>query len=197
MQFQHCSRCHRDYVEQKTLTVYNDQTSPTKLVATVVPDDAANKDLIWSSSKPEIVSVSDNGQLSIVGTGKAVITCRSLINPNASANCTVTVKQAVQSIVLNETELVCYSDDTTEYQLTANVQPAYASNKNVTWKSSNTAVVSVGTDGTLTINGVGTAVITCTSSYKTSIKATCTVTVKQPMMGINLDENRHRNVQRR
>ena len=175
-------------LNKKTLTVYNDQTSPTKLVATVLPDDAANKDLIWSSSKPEIVSVSDNGQLSIVGTGKAVITCRSLINPNASANCTVTVKQAVQSIVLNETELVCYSDDTTEYQLTANVQPAYASNKNVTWKSSNTAVVSVGTDGTLTINGVGTAVITCTSSYKTSIKATCTVTVKQPMMGISLDE---------
>ncbi|MBR6953927.1 MAG: Ig-like domain-containing protein [Clostridia bacterium] len=175
-------------LNKSTLSVYNDQTSITKLVATITPDSAANKDLVWASSNPSIVSVSDDGQLSIVGTGKATITARSVCNPTASASCTVTVKQAVQSIVLNETELVCYSDDTTEYQLTANVQPAFADNKAVTWKSSDTDVVSVGTDGKLTINGVGTAVITCTSSSKTSVKAQCTVIVKQPMTGITLDQ---------
>lgn len=54
--------------------------------------------------------------------------------------------------------------------------------------SSCTDVVSVASDGKLTINGVGTAVITCTSAYKTSIKAQCQITVKQPMTGISIDQ---------
>lgn len=169
------------------LNVYNDQTSFTKLVAMVAPANAGNPELIWTSSRTEIVTVSDNGELSIGGTGKAVITCRSISNPTVYATCTVTVKQAVQSILLDQTSLVCYLDDTTEYQLTANTQPSYADNKAVTWTSSNTDVVSVDSDGILTINGVGTAVITCTSAYKTSVKAQCQVTVKQPMTGIVLE----------
>lgn len=174
-------------LNKQTLSVYNDQTSLTKLVATITPESAVNKEIVWSSSNPEIIDVSDDGQLSIVGIGKATITVRSVCNPTVSATCTVTVKQAVQSIVLNESELMCYSDDITEYRLMANVQPAFADNKNVKWMSSDTNVVSIGTDGKITINGVGTATITCTSSSKTSVKALCQVTVKQPMTGIVLD----------
>ena len=75
------------------------------------------------------------------------------------------------------------------YQLIANVQPEHADNKSVKWTSSNTSVVTVSTDGTLTLVGPGTAVITCTSKDKTSVSAQCTVVVKQPMTAIQLDKS--------
>lgn len=176
-------------LNKKTLTLYSDRTAAYNLTATVAPDDAENKALIWTTSNPSVANVSDNGQVIVAGAGKAIITCRAASNPNAYATCTITVKQAVQSIVLNEAEIICYSDDTTEYQLTASVQPAHADNKAVTWESSNTDVVTVAADGSLTIVGVGSAIITCTSKVKTSVKAQCNVTVMQPMTAINLSQS--------
>lgn len=45
--------------------------------ATVVPEDADNKNVIWNSSAPEIVSVDENGTVSLLSTGTAVITVQS------------------------------------------------------------------------------------------------------------------------
>lgn len=174
-------------LSESSLTLYNDQSDVTKLSAAVSPVNAENKDVVWTSSNEDVAVVSDEGEITVVGTGNAVITCTSAGNPNASASCTVTVKHAVQNIILNESEIVCYPDDVTEWQLTASVQPAYADNKDVTWASSDAGVVTVAADGTLTITGVGEAVITCVSNEKPSVTASCTVTVKQPMSGIVLD----------
>ena len=175
-------------LNKRTLSLYSDRTSAYSLTATISPDNAENKAVIWTSSNTDVVNVSDGGQLVVAGAGKATVTCRAVSNPNAYATCTVTVKQAVQSIVLNESELVCYADDTAEYQLIASVQPAHADNKGITWESSDPDVVTVADDGVVTIVGVGSAVITCTSKVKTSVSAQCSVTVKQPMTSITLNQ---------
>ena len=81
---------------------------------------------------------------------------------------------AVSSIILNKSELSLAIGE--EETLTATVEPANATNKNVTWESSNTDVAEVDADGKVTAKGTGVATITVTTEDG-SKTATCTVTV--------------------
>lgn len=68
--------------------------------------------------------------------------------------------------------------------LTATVTPSNATNKDVTWTSSNTAVATVSSAGVVTAVATGTATITATTADGTNLAATCTVTVELPLPGI-------------
>ena len=90
------------------------------------------------------------------------------------APATVTVPQGVTGVSLDKTTLTLAVNDTGK--LTATVTPDNATNKNVTWKSSNTSVATVSADGTVTAMKAGTATITVTTADGGKT-ATCTVTV--------------------
>ena len=90
------------------------------------------------------------------------------------APATVTVPQGVTGVSLDKTTLTLAVNDTGK--LTATVTPDNATNKNVTWKSSNTSVATVSADGTVTAKNAGTATITVTTADGGKT-ATCTVTV--------------------
>lgn len=175
------------HLNETTLMLYTNMQEPVQMTADIAPADAENKAVVWESSDPSVVSVSDTGKVTIMGTGTAEITCTAIGNPNAFATCAVTVKQAAHSIVLSDTDLTCYSDESGRVRLTANVQPVYASDKSVVWSSSNADVLSVSNTGVLTFNGVGTADVICTSASNPDISVRCAVTVKQPMQTIVLD----------
>ena len=81
---------------------------------------------------------------------------------------------AVETIELNKNELTLTVDD--EETLTATVSPDNASNKNVTWESSNEDVATV-VDGLVTAVGAGDATITCKSVADDTKYATCAVHV--------------------
>lgn len=82
---------------------------------------------------------------------------------------------AVRKVVLDVSELALNSGST--YRLTATVTPDNATNKKVSWTSSDSAVAAVDSNGTVTAVGSGTAVITATAGSKT---AKCTVIVRMP-----------------
>ena len=82
---------------------------------------------------------------------------------------------AVKSVSLNQSSLQIYSDDL-DATLTANISPEDASNKEVTWTSSNTSVLTV-SEGKITPVGVGTAKITVTT-VDGNKKSSCNVTIK-------------------
>ena len=84
-------------------------------------------------------------------------------------------KVSVESISLNYTALTMNSGD--QLQLTASVLPANATDKSVSFTSSNEAVVTVSTSGLLNALSPGTAVITCTANDGSGIKASCEVSV--------------------
>lgn len=93
-----------------------------------------------------------------------------------SSAATLTVNAAatvpVESVSLDNTNLDLREGETA--QLTATVLPDNASNKNVTWESSNKSVATVDANGLVTAVSAGTATITATADGKS---ATCTVTV--------------------
>ena len=149
------------------------------LQATIQPSNATNKTITWSSSNTSVATVDSAGKVTAVKAGTATITATS--NNGKKVNCTVTVNAktvAVTGITLNKTS-VAFNVGGSE-TLQATIQPSNATNKTVTWSSSNTSVATVDSAGKVTAVKAGTATITATSNN--SKKASCTVTVveKQP-----------------
>lgn len=144
------------------------------LQATVTPADAADKTVTWSSSDETVATVSSNGKVTAVKAGQAEITAAA---GGKSATCTVTVSNvAVTSVSLNKTTLTLTKGGSET--LTAMVLPSNATDKTVTWTTSNSAVASVDASGKVTAVAGGSATITAAAGSKT---ATCEVTVTVPV----------------
>lgn len=144
-----------------------------ELSATVMPSEASDKSVTWSSDNDSVASVSSSGVVSAKAEGSANITVKTN-DGGKVATCRVSVMKkviAVTGITLNKTSLTLKEGESET--LTATVSPSDATDKTVTWTSSNTAVATV-SNGKVTAKAVGTATITAKAGDKT---ATCTVTV--------------------
>lgn len=141
-----------------------------QLVATVLPADAANKSVTWSTDKPEIATVTAEGLVQPIGAGNAVITCKAQDGSGANASCTV----AVTKLELNAKELDMYTGQT--YTLKGTIGKTKVT---CSFESSNPKVVSVNKKGKITTKSVKKATkvtITATAPKKQGT-ATCDVTV--------------------
>lgn len=152
--------------------------------ATVTPANADNKTLVWTSSNTKIATVS-NGVVKGVKAGRVIITANTTDGSNVSATCTVTVKQPVTRISLSKKATMYTGKKLT---LKAKVNPANASNKALTWKSSNTKIAKVASNGVVTGVKAGTVKITATAKDGSRKSATCTVTVRQSVSKITLSK---------
>lgn len=147
-----------------------------KLTATVEPSDADNKGVSWKSSASDVATVDNNGNVNAVKAGTATITVTTKDGEKTAA-CQVTVNPAyvpVTGVTLNKTSLTLVKGS--EETLVATVLPGDASNKKVSWKSSNTNVATVDDNGKVTALIVGTATITVTTDEGNKT-ATCELTV--------------------
>ena len=147
------------------------------LTATVMPADATDKSVTWTSSDESIATVSNVGLVRGAKAGKATITVTTK-DGGKTASCAVTVTDPVirvTAVSLNKTstELTEGGSET----LAATVAPANATDKTISWTSSNTAVATVSADGKVQAVKAGTAVITVTTTDGRKTAA-CTVTVK-------------------
>lgn len=134
------------------------------LKATVAPSNTTDK-IVWKSSNPAVATVSANGTVKAVKAGNAVITVTA---GKVSATCKVTVANPVYkvtSIKLTATPSRSIAAGR-KVQLRATVAPSKATNKAVTWKSSNTKVATVSSTGVVTFKknaGGKRVVITATA----------------------------------
>lgn len=171
------------------------------LVATVSPENATDKSVSWSSSDTAVATVDEAGKVTAVGAGSATVTAKA---GEKTAACSVTVSAAqetptptpdptptpqppapeppanvaVSSVTLNTTTLSLTEGDT--ITLTATVGPENATDKTVTWSSSDPNVATVDQSGKVTAAVAGTAVITAVAGEKS---ASCTVTIAPRDMG--------------
>ena len=148
------------------------------LKATVSPASAANKAVTWKSSNTKVAAVTSAGRITAKAKGTAVITCTARDGSGTKATCKVTVKIPVAKIRLSKSSASLVKGKS--LTLRAVVGPASASNKTVSWKSSNTRVATVSSTGKVTAKGKGTANIICTARDGSKVRAICKVTVKAP-----------------
>lgn len=143
------------------------------LTATVTPEDATDKTVVWTSSEETVATVVD-GVVTAKAVGTAVITAKA---GEFSTTCTVTVSEQVEIVPV---EGVALDQETATLKvgktltLTATVTPENATDKTVTWTSNDETVATVA-DGVVTALKAGEAVITATAG---EFSATCTVTVE-------------------
>ena len=150
-----------------------------KLMPTIYPVNATNKTVNWSSSNPSVATVSNDATITAMIPGTASIIA-STQDGGKTAICNVTVTSSnipVTAIILNKTILQLNVGETEA--LIVIISPANATNKNVTWTSSNSNIATVSADGVVTAvtSGLGTATITATAADGSGITGTCVVTV--------------------
>ena len=144
-----------------------------ELKATLTPDNCTSSYKTWASSDAKVATVDVWGRVVGLTPGETTITVTTA-SGKCTASCKVTVKEIqATGVALTKTTTTVYIGEIDN--LTATVTPDNASDKTVTWTSSNPAIATVGEDGKVTGVEIGKATITATT--KNGISASCEVTV--------------------
>ena len=161
-------------------------SEPVTLIATVEPENSTEP-VIWSMSPEGVVSLSD-GVVTPIAAGSVVISATS---GDFVALCAVTVSETiiqVESVTLNTSE-INVEEGSEGVILTATVLPEDATDKTVTWASSDETVATVDENGLVTFVSIGTANIT--ASAGDVVSEPCVVTVTERVVaveGVSLNE---------
>ena len=158
----------------------------SQITATVSPSNATNKNVTWTSSDPTVATV-NNGLVTAVKAGTATITVRTA-EGSFTATCAVNVTAAVVAVTgvsVDKSSISLTVGGTS--QITETVSPSNATNKNVTWTSSDPTVATVN-NGLVTARAAGTATITVTTNDG-HYTATCSVTVNVAVTGVTIDKS--------
>lgn len=164
------------------------------LVATVMPENATDKSVVWESGNESAATVSQEGLVTAVGEGKATITVKTN-DGGFSASCEVTVKKkviAVTGVKLSAESMTLREGE--KGTLTATVEPANATNKNVEWWTSDLDVVSVtstsgSSNGYVEARKAGKATVTV-KTEDGEFSASCEIIVEKkevPVTGITIE----------
>lgn len=175
-----CSDDEKDFTNSTGITLSKSTLTMlpgdiTELKATIAPDNATSKYMMWTSSNAKVASVDNFGKVCALTPGKTTLTVKAVAG-KFTATCEVTVNPirvtgvsfAKPSVDVSEGESVT---------LAATVAPANATDQTVTWASSNTDAATVDKTGKVTGKSEGKTTITVTTTDGAKI-ATCTVNVK-------------------
>lgn len=156
-----------------TLTIYTGNTG--QLTASVLPADATDPSVTWSSSNSAVAAVNASGLVTGVSSGTATITATTTDGGFTDTCEVMVIPKNVTSVSLDKHSITLWSGDLSE-QLTASIDPSDADNTNVTWSSSNPTVAAVDGSGNVTAGSDGSATITVTTEDGNHTD-TCSVTV--------------------
>lgn len=181
-------------LDKTATTLFEGDTE--ELMATVMPENATDKGIEWKSDNESVATVSQTGLVTALKDGSATITV--ITNDGGfRASCEVTVNKkviAVTGVKLSAASMTLREGD--KGTLTATVEPANATNKNVEWWTSDLDVVSVtstsgGSNGYVEARGAGKATVTV-KTEDGEFSASCEITVEKkevPVTGIALDQS--------
>lgn len=163
-------------VEVTSISIPTSQTMTVGSSYTFTPQifqQGATTSLTWTSTNPS-VAVVDNGTVYAAGVGSAVITCTA--ENGVSAQCVVTVNPILAtSVSLNTYRAELSTGE--QFQLLATVYPENATNRAVTWGSTNPDIASVDGNGLVTAKSPGECVIVAAAADGSNQAGSCTVTV--------------------
>lgn len=167
-------------LDETTKTMYVGQTE--RLSYVVLPTNADNNAVTWTSTNTSVATVDATGRVSAKSTGTAVIILKSL-DGGYSVYCTITVRSVATGVKFDVSKLDMKTGET--YTIKTTLTPKNSTDTNLVWESSDTQIVMVDDQGKLTAKGVGKAIIMART--EAGGIAYCTVTVTQPVQGILLN----------
>ena len=148
------------------------------LTAKVMPEKAA-QNVVWTMDKTDILQNMGNGKFKALKAGEVTLTATAQDGSEVKATCHVTVKNPMATqVVLNETQHNAIVDDV--FTLTAKVMPEKAA-QNVVWTMDKTDILQDLGNGKFKTLKAGEVTLTATAQDGSGVKATCHVTVKNPM----------------
>lgn len=150
--------------------------STVRLTATCSPDTASIPNVTWKSKDPSIAEVDSSGNVTGKKRGSVNITATATDGSGAASTVYMTVTQPVTAVSITQPEIAVVAGRYTQARVA--VEPANASDKTVTWTSSDETVATV-KGGQVTGHKAGTCTITCASRSNPDITDTVTVTVTQ------------------
>ena len=157
------------------------------LKTTITPSNASNKGVTWSTSDKAIATVSSTGVVKGIKKGTVTITAVSKDNKKIKATCKITVKEIeVKSVAFagNSVEVIVGKTVT----IPATVSPSNATNKKVTYSSSNAKIAKVDSKGVVTGVKKGTCTITAKSSNGKTAKTTVKVVPIPKVASVKIDQ---------
>lgn len=164
--------------------------STYRLTATILPENATDKTLVWKSDDESVAIVDKDGLVIAVKGGFETIISAATPKGDVKAICKVTVEKKVvpvSGITIDKESLQMKVGET--YHLTATVSPEDATDKSVVWKSEDESIATVDQEGLVTaVKGGSKTMITATSG---DFSASCAVTIEEeviPVKGITLDK---------
>ena len=150
-------------------------TNILSLTTTIVPSNATNKTVTWSSNSSS-ATVNSSGVVTAVSAGSAIITATC---DGITATCAITITILVSSVSISPSS--CSINMGLTKSLVSNILPSNATNKIVTWSSTNSAVATVNTFGLVSAISPGTATIqvqTADGGFTASTVVTVTIGVQ-------------------
>ena len=147
------------------------------ICAEVLPGDAKDKKLRWSSDNEAVAVVNTSGQVSAAAVGSATVRAEAADGSGAAAECRITVVDPVRKIELSENNLQLIVG--MPQQVTAEALPAEATIRTLSWSSSDPAVATVDETGRIIPLADGECVITAEAVDGSGTKAHVQVAVKE------------------
>jgi|GEM_PF-2771543 len=168
-------------LNQEALTLEEGKTA--QLIASILPENADNKEVAWNSSDSGIATVDATGLVTAVTEGTATIIVSTKDGSDLSAQCAVSVTKAIEpgepilvsSLTLDQTSLTLEEGKTS--QLNASVLPEDATDKTLNWTSTDETIATVDATGLVTAVTEGTATIIVSTKDGSDLSAQCAVAV--------------------
>ena len=149
--------------EQETYSVFlGKQLRIVASVENLLESAPKKTTLIWSSSDPSVVSVSSNGTIRGVSSGKAIITVSAKDDEHISASVEVEVQIPVAKISVDTKKVVMPPEE--NWKVVAAIEPESATNKELVWSSSNEAVATVSQEGIISAKNKGKCTVAVSST---------------------------------
>ena len=167
----------------ETSVTKNVETS-YQIVATVLPSDATNKRLLYTSTDTSLATVNSSGMVSLLKAGTVTINVATTDGSGLKATVTITIVTPVETITLADTSVT--QDLGTNYQIVATVLPSDATNKKLSYTSTDTSLATVDSNGMVSLLQAGTVTINATATDGSGVTETCTININDPYVGYNL-----------
>ncbi len=153
-----------------------------KLEAAVLPENASDKKVTWTSDNEEIITTTEDGTITAVKAGTAVITAKAADGSEVTVTLEITVTEkpvAVTEITITGQNVMTVGDSQI---LKLDIQPETAANQEVTWSSDHPEILAVIQKGKAEAKIPGTATITAEAEDGSGVKGTIQIAVEETIV---------------